>query len=673
MEKSINYIARDFEGIKSELIGFSEKYYPEISNNFNDNSVGSWFIDLVSAVGDDLNYYIDRCYQENNVNSANLMSSVLNTARMNNVKVPGSKASICEVKFSCVLPLLNADNISQPDWNYAPTIKIGSVIGNTTHQFEVLEDVNFAEQFNSDGISNRTFTPNKNANGVITGYTVTKSVIATAGTSRIYKKVLTEDDIEPFMEVVLPERNIMNIESILFKESSNFKYNPNNYEFYVDEEEFMVQGESVSTYRFFEVDSLSDQYRFSTETKYSTNSNGDLYIAADGNSQVYEDYTETTENGGASVRTSRYFKGKWKPITQKFISEFTDNGYTRIIFGGATTAQKMSSGQTNYAEYISSKIVNNQMLGILPKGGWTMYVLYRIGGGVSTNVAPNSITSLINIRSEFYSTEATDVNVRNNVIKTLKVTNTSPSMCGKDAPSVEEVKYLTKYTINSNNRCVTLKDYKSKVLNMPPKYGCPFRCNAIEENNKIVISTLGIRADGTLDSALPQTLADNMVEYLTHFKSINDYVAIRSGKVYNLGFEADVFIDKNYTTSDVILTIINKISDYMSVNNHDMGEEIFIGDLERELNSLDGVISLIELRVYNIWGGRYSKDKSPLPEEVTYENGCVAVRDSAFSNGEINSFRISLKETDSLLSSDYDSMYEILNPSSDIRVRCKLK
>ena len=38
----------------------------------------------------------------------------------------------------------------------------------------------------------------------------------------------------------------------------------------------------------------------------------------------YEDYTEGS--GTTSQRTSRYFKGQWKPITQKFITEYTDNG-----------------------------------------------------------------------------------------------------------------------------------------------------------------------------------------------------------------------------------------------------------------------------------------------------------------------------------------------------------
>ena len=145
--KKINYLARSYDDIKSELIKFSKEYYPELSDHYNDASVGSWFLDLVSAIGDNLSYHTDRMYQENNIDSANLKSSVLNAAKINGVKVPGPKASMCEIELSCVLPV-DQTSISFPSWNDAPIIKMGSVVGNSSYQFELIEDVNFAEQFN---------------------------------------------------------------------------------------------------------------------------------------------------------------------------------------------------------------------------------------------------------------------------------------------------------------------------------------------------------------------------------------------------------------------------------------------------------------------------------------------------------------------------------------------
>ena len=63
-QKKINYLSRTFDDYRAELITFSNKYYPELADSYNDSSVGSWFIDLVSAVGDNLSYHIDRMYQQ---------------------------------------------------------------------------------------------------------------------------------------------------------------------------------------------------------------------------------------------------------------------------------------------------------------------------------------------------------------------------------------------------------------------------------------------------------------------------------------------------------------------------------------------------------------------------------------------------------------------------------
>ena len=649
MEKKISYLSRSFDDIKSELINFSKKYYPELSDNFNDASVGAWLIDMVSAVGDDLSYHTDRMYQETNVNSANSRSSILNNARMNGIKVPGVKASMCEVELSCVVGVGSDDGgIHTPDFSQCPVIKMGSSVGNTSYAFELTEDVNFGEQFNNDGISNRKIIPLRDNNGSLTGYTITKSTVVVGGQSKIYKKVLTEDDVYPFMEIVLPEQGIMEVESIIFKESANFNDDPQIYEFFVDSEEFMSKNEVISTYRYFEVDSLSDQYRFGT--------------VMDSENPLMESFVTYNED---DIAIRNYYQGQWKPILQKFITEYTDNNYLKIIFGCATDVAVTPINSSKYAEHMMSRMINNKMLGILPKVGWTMYVLYRVGGGIETNLAQGAINKVLNADIMFPDKTKTEV------IKSLKVYNPTTSVGGKDAPSTEELKYLVKYAIPSQERCVTLKDYKSKILQIPPKYGCPFRCNAMEENNKVVIPMLGLNYLGKLDSTLPSVLVNNVVEWVSNYKNLTDYVEMRSGKVYNLGFDLDVFIDKTYKTSDVIKTIINKVYEYMDVNKHDMGEDIFVGDLEREINSLDGVIGLIDMRIYTIYSGNYG-DKCPLPL-VGAQNNCCTPNNVTFTVSDGTAEQIDINAVDGVLVADFDSMYEIKNIERDIRVRAKLR
>lgn len=672
MDKKINYLARTFSDYRAELINFSNKYYPELSDDFNDSSVGAWFIDLVSSVSDNLSYHIDRMYQETNPNTAMLKSSVLNSARSNGFKVPGAKASMCEVKLSCNLPV-DPKDISSPDWDYAPILRRTSTVAAGNYNFHLTEDVDFKEQFNSEAFSNRTFTPNRNSNGSITSYTVSKTTIVINGTTRVFKKVLTSTDVKPFMEIVLPDTNVMNVESIIFKESADFSQDPDIQEYYYDEEQYKTDENAAMTYRYFEVDSLADQWRFGSESNFDNNIIKDTF-----NPERYEDYTETETFGDtSSSRTSRYYKGKWKPITQKFITEYTDNGYMKVIFGSGVDYREVPTGSTKYGEYRASKIINNDMLGVLPKQGWTMFILYEVGGGAETNLGAGAINSISLMNAQFHS-DGTELlsRMKGQVLNSMSVTNVTPSVAGKDAPSVDEIKYLAKYNASSQERCVTLKDYKTRLMMMPPKYGAPYRSAVIEDNNKISMSLLGLNSLGKLDKSLPEALVNNILEYMSHYRSINDYIEVKSGRIYNVGFSVDVFIDKSYNSANVVSNIINKIKDYMDVEKHDMGEDIFIGDLEKEITLIDGVLSLISLRVYNIYSqnsGNYSTDKAPYPM-LNEQVDCKTTNLPFFnvSDGS-QSYPIDLDAIDRVLYSDYNSMFEILNPTNDIQIRVKLK
>ena len=213
--RHINYLSRDFDAVRDEIISFSKENYPQLSDNFgNDASVSSWLVDLMSDCVDSLNYHIDRTFQDTQINSTTSKTALMNIARSNGLKIPGPKGGMCEVTFSCILPVgyyhheNNSTDISQPNWNVAPVIQRNCVVSAGNLNYTIDENVDFFEQFNADACSNRTYTPRRNANGVITGYTVTKKVIATAGTRKVYKKIITDKDVSPFMEIMLPEEGI---------------------------------------------------------------------------------------------------------------------------------------------------------------------------------------------------------------------------------------------------------------------------------------------------------------------------------------------------------------------------------------------------------------------------------------------------------------------------------
>ena len=676
-EGRIQYSARNFDDFRNAILDISRKYYPDVFDGFNDASIGSWFIDIFADVADAINYHIDRTYQETSINAAGQRKSLLNIARNNGVKVPGKKAAVVEIELSCELPL-NAQasaatgNLREADESYAPYIKRGTLFSTGLVTFELVDDVNFKEQFDENGISNRQIIPNRDSNGNIISYTYKKLGIAVAGQSKVYKKVITNNDIKPFMSVLIQDTDILGVESIIVKQGTDLSTNPMVSDYSVDEEVFNGK-DNKPINRFFEVDNLIDQYRFGYEIE-----------AGDGDGKYNPVWDiETTkyaldESGERiqleePIQIRRVVRGKWKRLKNKFITEFTDNGSLKVTFGAGIKNQygTIPEDAREFTKYIMSRMAANDYMGVLPEPNTTMYILYRVGGGEQSNIAKDTLTNITNLSMtiEGNCEDNEDSRKKRDVQSSLSVTNTTPSYGGKDEPSDEELRQLIKYNAAAKNRCVTLHDYVARIIELPAKYGTPFRCGVIEENNKVVIYTLGLDSEGHLDSKLSEYVANNIKEYLSMYKMINDFVEIRSGKVINVSFEIDIFVDKAYEKSEVVKRVIELVTEYMDVRNHLMGEEYFLGDLEKEISKLDGVKNLIELRVYNKVGmeNGYSDDETT--QELIDPNDCCY---DEYSESDTNfDRRIDLKASDKILFTEANSLIEVKYPNRDIRVNVR--
>ena len=123
-QNHINYLNRDFDSIKADIIAYAKQNYPELSDNFgSDTSVSSFIVDALADCVDNLNYHIDRTFQNTQLNSTNSRQSLINIARSNGLNVPGPKAGMCEVSFSCTLPVGDGNDNSKPKWSVAPVIQ----------------------------------------------------------------------------------------------------------------------------------------------------------------------------------------------------------------------------------------------------------------------------------------------------------------------------------------------------------------------------------------------------------------------------------------------------------------------------------------------------------------------------------------------------------------------
>lgn len=669
-ENKISYSNRTYNDFRNAFIELTRNYYGDVYKDYSDAAIGQWILDLVSSIGDDLSYHTDRMFQETDINSAQQASSLISLARNNGLKVPGKKSAICEVEISCELPLnqqgeAGTGNLRLADESYAPVIKSGTLFSTGSVTFELMEDVDFREQFDEDGISNRKIEPVRDSNGNIIAYTYTKLCVVVAGQSKIYKKVLNASDIEPFMEVLLTDRNILGVTSVIMKDGTDLNTDPIISEFKVDEESYMDKSGKMIQ-RFFEVDSLIDQYRYGYEVEEVDKTdilNGKYY------NPLWENCTYMDEEGN-EVIYRRVAKGKWKRLKNKFITEYTDNWQLKLIFGAGlrNVYGDIPNDAQNFTQYMMSRMQANDYMGVLPEAGKTLYILYRVGGGEESNIAVNTLTNIVYLNMSICGNDNDGDNTRKlrDVQNSIAVTNTTPSYGGKDEPSADELRYLIKYNSASQNRCVTLHDYYARINQIPARYGCPFRVGIVEENNKVSIYSLGLNYNGNLMKELAEVVADNIKEYLSEYRMINDFVEIKSGKIINLKFEVDVFVDKSYDKSEVVKRVIETVIDYMDIQKHQMGEDIFLGDLQKEIGKLDGVINVIDLRVYNPVGDNYSNDGIS-QQLVDISNCCFEEYAEA---GENTGRQIDLKASDMILFSEVNSMFEILY-ENDVKVKVK--
>ena len=537
-----------------------------------------------------------------------------------------------------------------PNYDYAPIIKKGTKVASRSQVFEVMNDINFAEQFDYNGFPNRKVLPVLDANGKVIRYHLIKSEVVIAGESKIYKQVLNvPNDIHPFMEVIIPDTKVMNVESVIFKEGVDFQQDPFISDFMTENEESMIRG--TKTYRFFEVDSLVDSMRWGDRIDESQGKEYSIPLT----------YQYKDGQGRAVYSVTR---GEWKPVMQKYITEFTDKGYLKIIFGSGTQIGSEYQGcPDTFPAYQISKMVKNDFLGKLPKLGTTMYVLYRVGGGAASNVPAGAINQMLYLNAVIGYKSGLDSQKIAAVRKSISVTNEYPSVTGKDAPTVDEVKAMIKYNNSAQNRCVTVKDYENRIMLMPPRYGSPFRVSAVEENNKVMVYMLGINSDGTLSDILPEQLINNISDYLSKYRTINDYVEMKSGRIVNISVEADIYIDKNYIAGDVISETIDVIKKFFDINKHFLGETIYLSMLMKEISNISGVLNLMNLRIFNNFGNGYSQAKSIDP----------IVADSAFVNDAEDMSQIDIEATTYLLNTDADAMFEIKMPDVDIRIRSMVR
>lgn len=601
-DRQISYGVRDFQSIRNELLNYVKTYYPDLINDFNDASIFSVFLDLNAAVADNLHYHIDRSLQETVLQYAQQKSSIYNIAKTYGLKIPGQKPSITLCDFSITVPV----NGRNADTSYMGVIERGAQVFGAGVVFETINDIDFTQDFSLQGVKNRKVIPNI-INGQTVNYTIVKQEPVINGTTKVFKRVITSSDVRPFLEIFLPEKNVLGITSVIAKDGQISTVPPNA--------EFIGDSDS----KWYEVDSLAEDRIF------------------------IPDSTKNTGNAGIKV-------GKYIQTDNRFITEYTPEGFKKITFGnGVNTAMEQLNlfTTTNYYPTIQNYL-NNFSLGRTLKPNSTIFIQYRVGGGQNSNLGVNTINQ---IGTNVFKINNGNETQKLAVVNSLRVNNAFPAIGGAGLPTIEEVRNFVSYNFAAQKRAVTIRDYESIIRNMPSEFGSPAKVSVQEVDNKIEVLVLSFDSNGRLTNTISNILTNNIANYLSNYRMINDYIVVKSATIIDVSVDCSVIIAANFNSNDIINSVITAINLYFSPQSMQLGTDINLSEIKSNIQKLNGVFTVSELTIINEVGGNYS-------------GGFTSMEYS-------NTTTKTIKPIDEMIYAQPSEVYHIRYPDIDIRVKVK--
>jgi hypothetical protein len=469
--KSQSYLNRDFDSIRQDLLDLVKIHYPDVYQDFSLTSVGMSLIDLQAFVADMLSFHTDAKFNQLFIDGVTEISSAFRLAKTFGYNPPGFRAAITLADITIDTPV----TATGPDTSYLPVYRQGMQVKGAGNIFETTSDIDFSSDFSEDGTSNRKIEPIFSSNQDIVKYRITKREKIKAGQSVVYKKELsTTDAATPFLEVFLPETNVLEIISVIVKSGTGIIGTPTYQEF------------SDNSLRYFEVPDLAENKIFTNDSAVS---------AVDG------------------VKIGGYVS-----IVQRFIKEFMSDGSCKITFGGGTPdvdayesyLSKLTFGEEDRVKI--KDVFDNMALGTKLPANSTLYVKYRVGGGSSSNVGANTLQQIGNINAVILGANAT---LNQSVIGSTVASNVIPAIGGADIPTVDEIRFNTASNFASQKRCVTLEDYITRVYQIPGKFGAPFRTYGKVEDNKVKLYILNRNANGQLLSVSNTIIKENLFPFLS--------------------------------------------------------------------------------------------------------------------------------------------------------------
>ncbi len=433
-KRTLNYLGKDFDSFKKNLIDYTKTYFPNTYSDFNEASPGMVFIEQAAALGDVLSFYQDTQLKESMLAHATERKNVLALAQSMGYKPKVTSPAITTITIYQLVPTKGAPNY-EPNDSYYLKIKDGMEIESATNSSIIFRTVDAVDFTNATDREIDVYE--RDENGVPLQYLITKKVKAIS--AREVSTAIAFGSYEEYPNADLNDTDIISITNIT--NSNGVKY----YEVpYLAQESIFVEkpnteanagdlnnSASVVPY-ILEIQKVP--YRFST--KVNSDNTITLQFGSGNNSAGYED---------------------------EIILPNTKN----VGLGLANSVSRLNQGID------PSNFLKTNTFGVVPVDT-TLTINYLVGGGIASNVNQGDLTSIRRIEFEedlLSFNSDNEINLYNAAKGTVAVENLEAAVGGRGAESIEEIRQNALAMFGSQNRAVTRQDYIVRAVSMPERFG----------------------------------------------------------------------------------------------------------------------------------------------------------------------------------------------------------
>ena len=543
--RDINYLSKDFESIKTDLIDYVKRHFPSDWRDFNDASGGMALLELMAYVGDVLSFNIDRQVNEAYINRAVETKNIVSLAQNFGYIPKNTTPAVVNLSISANM----ADSTSGETLF---VLKKGATVFTNFEpivSFETLSDVDFTQA--KDRIVNTA--------GGTTTVTVS-GVSAAAGISKVFE--YTANEAIKFLKITLPDSDINEIVSVSAADGSEY----------------------------FQVDSLATDTIFTGEVNTDGSSGDAAYIMR--LRRVPKRYVVEREPTG--LTSIRFGPGVLMEEDSEIIPNPNDFVLPPTLRGSPSGFAPAAIDSTNF--------LKTKSLGVAPQNT-ILTINYRAGGGVATNVGVKTLSRFINKQVEFAKPNLTSVSAvtTTDIYDSISCTNYEQASGGEEAESIVSIRENSVNNMASQMRCVTLQDYQARIMAMPSQFGTVFRSFVQKDpNNNLGVQLFLITRNSIGNLTMPSGVVKNNIEsYIGRFRSFSDTVKISPGRIVNISVQFTIVPQADANGQEAMMECILLLQRIFETARTNFNDTIIIPDAQARLQSLQKVMSVPNLIVNN--------------------------------------------------------------------------